>query len=412
MSKPNKLAAVVRHEYLTIVKQPVFWLVMLAIPALIAAIIAISYFSGKAADSRIEEAAKKVDNVVVVDKSGLINKQIAGASKVELAPPAQEAEVIEKVRTGQLDGAVVYPDNLTQTSKYQVYVSSNDVTQSSVINQFGDNLLKSSLFAPLGSAEIVNLAQNGAHAEITSYKDGQKTAGIMGYIVPGAFVVLFYIILVFSVNYMLTSVAEEKENRSMEMVLSYVRPRTLIFGKLLGIALVTLTQLAFMIVVAIVAYFVARQIDGLNLPLDIDLSKLVFDPVAIAIGLTTLVAGFLLFAALMAGVGSMVPSAKDAGSLSFVFIIGAVIPFYTMGTIVTDPGSPVTQFMTYFPTTAPTTILVRNAVGNLAGWEAVLGIVLLAAYAVLAVILAGKLFKLGALEFNNRLSLQTILHIK
>lgn len=409
MSKPNKLIAVIRHEYFTIVKQPTFWLIMLAIPALITTVLAISFFSGKATDDRIMEAAKKVDNIAVIDKSGLINKDTAKASGIEISNGDSEEEIIKNVKNRTLDGVIIYPEDITKTRTYTIHASTEDLTQSSTLQQFGDTLLTSSLFAPLGSEDIIALAQTGAISEVITYENGQQSAGIKEYIVPGFFVLLFYIVLVYSVNYMLTSVAEEKENRSMEMVLSYVKPRTLIFGKLLGIALITLTQLIFLLTVAITAYLIARNIPSLALPLAIDLSGLIFDPVTIFVAIVTLIAGFLLFAALMAGVGSMVPSAKDAGGLSFIFIIGAIIPFYTIGILTTDPGNPVTRFMTFFPTTAPTTILVRNTVGNLEVWEILLGITLLIIYAILAVMLAGKLFRIGALEFNNRVSLRSIL---
>jgi ABC-2 type transport system permease protein len=119
-------------------------------------------------------------------------------------------------------------------------------------------------------------------------------------------------------------------------------------------------------------------------------------------------AGFLLFAALMAGVGAMVPSAKDAGGLSAAFIIGAILPFYTFSIISTDPGSIITQLMTYFPVTAPSTILIRNVFNNMSAIEAVTALATLMIYAGLAIMLAGKLFELGALEFTNRLSLKML----
>ena len=104
-----------------------------------------------------------------------------------------------------------------------------------------DNILKTSLFIPLGSAEVIALAQDGASSTITTYENGQESAGFNAYIAPGLFLILFYIVFAFSISYMLTSVSEEKENRSMEMVLTYVKPRTLIIGKLLAVSLVTLT---------------------------------------------------------------------------------------------------------------------------------------------------------------------------
>lgn len=401
-----KLRAVIRHEYFTIVKQPIFWFIMLAIPVLTASIIAISYFSSKSSEDRILEQSKKIDNIVVIDQSGLINKDIITMSKLTLTPDTEKERVINDVKSAEIDAAIIYPSSLLKDRKYQIYLSTNDITQSSTVASFGDTLLKSSVFAPLGSAEMIALAQNGAQNEVTSYENGKKTAGIAEYIVPGAFVVLFYIVLVFSVNYMLTSVVEEKENRSMEMVLSYVKPRTLILGKLLGITLVTLTQIAFFTLIGGITYLVMLALgNSIQLPFALDLATLVFNPVTIFFSASYLVVGFFLFASLMAAAGSAVPSAKDAGGLSFVFIIGAILPFYTFTVIATDPGNILTKIMTFFPTTAPTTLLIRNTVGNIDTPEALLALGLLILYAIGSMWLAARIFRLGALEFNNRVSI-------
>ena len=406
-----KLRAIIRHEYFTIVKQPIFWIIMMAIPILMASIFAITYFSSKSSEDRIAEQAKKIDNVVVIDQSGLINKDVIAMSKLTLTPSSEKDHVIEEVKSAKIDGAIIYPTDLLNERKYQIYLSTNDLTQSSTVASFGDTLLRTSVFAPLGSAQMIALAQNGAQNEVTSYNNGQKTAGIAEYIVPGAFVLLFYIVLVFSVNYMLTSVVEEKENRSMEMVLSYVKPRTLILGKLLGITLVTLTQIAFFTIIGIIAYLIVLALgNSIQLPFALDLSKLVFNPITIFFSTGYLIAGFFLFASLMAAAASAVPSAKDAGGLSFVFIIGAILPFYTFTVIATDPGNILTKIMTFFPTTAPTTLLIRNTVGNISTPEAFLALGLLILYAIGAMWLAARVFRLGALEFNNRVSIKGLFH--
>lgn len=408
MKLPSKLVAVMRHEYLTIVKQPTFWIIMLALPAIAAVLIGLSYITGRSTQEKIDQAAANLQNVVVIDESGLINDSILAATKVAERPVSDTQTVIAEVRQGSLNGAIIYPSDLLKTRQYRLYSSATDFTRTSTMTAFADGLLKNSLYAPLGSPEIIALAQQGASAQVVSYKDGRETAGFMEYIVPGLFLVLFYLVLVFSVNYMLTSVAEEKENRSMEMVLSYVKPRTLILGKLLGISLVTLTQLLFMLGIAAAVFLIARQMDLTTslLPIELDWSRLVFDPSAIFFGLSYLLFGFLLFAALMAGVGAMVPSAKDAGPLSAVFIVSAILPFYTIGMLTSDPGNGLSRFLTYFPTTAPTALLLRNTVGNLSTLEQWLGLGLLIIWSILAVLLAARLFRLGALEFTNRVSLK------
>ena len=68
-----KLSSVVRHEYTTIIKQPSFWIAMIAIPVLIGVIIALQFFAMQSSSDRIEELAKDLKNVAIVDESGLLN---------------------------------------------------------------------------------------------------------------------------------------------------------------------------------------------------------------------------------------------------------------------------------------------------------------------------------------------------
>ena len=63
-----KLSSVVRHEYLTIIKQPSFWITMLAIPLLMGVILLISYAGNRASMDSIQEAAKDLTNVAIIDK--------------------------------------------------------------------------------------------------------------------------------------------------------------------------------------------------------------------------------------------------------------------------------------------------------------------------------------------------------
>ncbi|MEX0748894.1 MAG: ABC transporter permease [Candidatus Saccharimonadales bacterium] len=406
----HKLKSVIRHEYLTIVKQPAFLLTMLALPIFMAAIFGLSYFAQHTADSNIDEAAERVENVVVIDESGLIDPDIVAASNLELRPTAAKEATVEAVIDEELSGVIIYPEKLKETRQFEVIISGgDDFVVSSAISEVASQLLHSSLIAPIGDPEIVALIQQGTTGDLTTYEDGERLPGAAGYIVPGVFLAIFFIVLLFSMGYMLLGVAEEKENRSMEMVLSYVRPRTLITGKLFGVSLVALTQLLFFLTLTVTGIFTARRFeDQIGLPLDIDFSTLVFDPMAIIIGFLVLVFGFLFFAALMSGVASMVPGVKEANSFSSVFFILPFLPFYSFGVITTAPGSALVKFLTFFPITSPTTLLFRNTFGNIDAPEAAAAITVLIASTVLAFLLAAKLFRLGALEFNDRLKLSSL----
>jgi ABC-2 type transport system permease protein len=405
----SRLQIVIRHEYWTIVKQPSFWISMLATPILIALAIGLSYLGNQASGDRIEELAKDLKNVAIVDQSGLISADVVNAAGLKTYPSADIDELRDDVRTGDKEALVVYPDTLRSDRKYSVYLSSDDFTKMGSVASLADNLLKTSLFLPLGSAEIIALAQGGAESQVTTYRNGEETAGLNEYVVPGLFVLIFYIVFLFSVGYMLTSVSEEKENRSMEMVLTYVEPRNLIVGKLLAVILVTFTQIVFFVLLAAIAYVVMLLLGNtLTLPAGIDLQKIVFDPLAIFFAVGFLVVGFLMFAGFMTATAAIAPSTKEANSFSSVFYVGAFLPFYFVTMILTDPENPITKFLTFFPITSPVVALVRNAVGNMGTLEASLALAAMTVFMVISIWVAVRAFSLGALEYASSVRLRSL----
>lgn len=405
----SKLGSIIRHEYLTIVKQPSFWIVMLAIPILIGVVFGLVYIGGKASEDRIQEIANELKNVSIVDASGLINQDVTTAAELTISPADQTDNLKEQVRTGQKEALIVYPENLASEQKYYIYLSSNDFTKNNSVSSLANNLLRTSLFMPLGSADVIALAQNGAESVMTTYENGVETGGFSDYIAPGIFLVLFYIVFAFSIGHMLTSVSEEKENRSMEMVLTYVKPRDLIIGKLLGVSLVTLTQIVFFALLGIIGYVVLQQSGtSVPLPFGIDLAKISLEFWPIFFGFWFLIVGFLTFAGYMTATAAAAPSAKEANSFSTVFFIGAFIPFYFITLIATDPTNPVVQFITYFPLTAPVVTLIRNTVGNMELLESWVALGVMIIFMMVSIWIAVRAFKLGALEFSQTIKLSNL----
>ena len=405
-----KLSSVVRHEYATIIKQPSFWIAMIAIPALIGVIIALNFFAAKSSSDRIDELAKDLKNVAIVDESGLLNEKVVASAGLAISPTSEIDSLKQNVRAEKKEALVVFPKSLQKDRDYQIYLSSTDFTKMSSVSSLADNLLKTSLFLPLGSAEIVTLAQDGANSQITTYKNGTETAGFNEYVIPAIFVILFYIIFAFSISYMLTSISEEKENRSMEMVLTYVKPRTLIVGKLLGVSLVTITQILFFIAMAVIGYLVLQQTSGATSPLPggIEINRIVFSFWPIFFGFAYLIVGFLMFAGFMIATAAIAPSSKEANSFSSFFFLAAFLPFYLIMTIVTDPANPIVQTLTYLPFTSPVVTLIRNTVGNMGLMESWIALGVMIIGMVLSIWIAIRAFRLGALEFGQTVKLRKI----
>lgn len=403
----SKLRAVIRHEYLTVVKQPSFWAYMITMPLIFALVFVLVALAGRSSSSSLDEIAKDLQGVAIVDKSGLLNEDIVKASGQKIYPADQSDSLRANVESGELKGLIIYPEDILKYGQYNVYVSGVDFVFSNSVSELGGALLKASLYAPLGSPEVIALAQGGAEGVTTTYANGTTSVGFTRYLIPGFIAALFFIILMFSIGYILTSIADEKENRSIEMALTYLSPRTLIVGKLIAIVLITLTQLLFFAALAVAVIFISVSTGLAQLPANLDFANLPADPVAIFFGIGFVIVGFILFASFMALIAALLP-AKQANNFSAIFYILPFVPMWFLYTVLTDPSNPVVQFITYFPLTAPTTSLIRNTVGNIPPNEAALSLIIMAAVAALVLWLVVKVFPKGALEFQNALSLKAI----
>ena len=407
MSINPKLRAVIRHEFLTIIKQPSFWIALVSFPLIAGIILLISILTNPS-DTHNLDTQDKDRTFVVIDNSHLIRSDVANTYGIKLENATQEAATKELVKQGDVDGLIVYPQNLLDSGKYHMFADTSNEDNAQIIGELGRAVLQQSLLAPLNSEKITALALTGGTGTVQSYKDGQPAREASGYIVPGAFLVLFYITLIFSVGYALSSVSEEKENRSIEMVLSYVKPQTLIVGKLCAIIMVTLTQLLCIGVMAGIAYGIARSL-GNDLSLPFNITDLTFVPSEILFGAGFLVFGFIFYVGLMAMIGAIFPSSKEAGGFSTVFYLLPAIPFWGLNAITTQPSSMFTQILTYFPLTSPTTVLTRNAAGNLSLTEGLVSLAVLILATAVIIVLASKAFRLGTLEYSERIKLSALL---
>ncbi len=363
--------------------------------------------ASKSENTSIEKLTNDLKGVAIIDESGLVADELIQASGQKEYPASEYQALRDEVEAGDRKGLIFYPSDLLTSRQFQVYVSGVDFSFSSAASEVANSLLKTSLVIPIGSEEKIVLAQQGAEAVTTTYANGTESVGFARFIIPGVITAMFLIILMFSIGYILTSIADEKENRSMEMALTYASPRTLIIGKLIAVVLITLTQLVFFAGLAGIALTVALTTDFVQLPPNFDLSQVPIDPIVVLFGFGFLVVGFILFAACMALTAVLLP-AKQANNFSALFYILPFVPFWFMWVVISDPSNPVVQFATYFPITAPTTALVRNTIGNITPLESLTSLAIMSLTAFLVLWLVIRVFPKGALEFQNALSLKNL----
>lgn len=394
----HNLGTVFRFEVIRTLKKKSFWIMAASFPVIMAVVFAIVYFSGQATDQAAEDAKNQKFSLVITDESGLVNKDIIKA--LEATESTDKQARINDVVTGKLDAYFYYPKDISK-DKIEIYSKDVGMFDNSRYSAVAETIIKQSVALTV-DPQTTAVLQGRISFNAITYKDGAEFDGLKQLLAPGLFLVLFYVLIAMFGNQMLASTTEEKENRVIEMILTTIKAKTLIIGKILSLIALAFIQMLIMITPVILAYVLFR--DTLSLP-NFDFSNIPLDPIRISIGAAVFMFSFLLFTGLLVAIGAAVPTAKEASgffSLVMIFIFG---PLYAFSLFVSAPDSTLVRFLTFFPLTAPIPLMLRNAVGNLTVIDALIGIVILAISAAIALAIAINLFRYGALEYSRRISL-------
>lgn len=397
----HNLSTVFWFEVIRTLKKKSFWIMSLTFPLMIGAVGAIIYFSGKATDDAATKAQSESFSVQYTDRSGIIKSEIAAGLKATQTDDRDAA--IEQVRAGKLDAYFYYPKDVTRQS-VEVYGRDVGLFENSRYDGVAKLLVEQSASQQV-SPELRTVIAGDLKTQSETYRDGQPHDGIKQLIAPGIFLVLFYILIVTFGNQMMASTTEEKENRVIEMILTTVRARTLIVGKILSLVVLGVLQTVIIMVPTITGYLLLR--DRLSLP-SFDLSNIPLDPVAITVGALLFAVSFLMFTGLLVTIGAATPTAKEAGGFFGAVMMLVFGPLYAAPLFISAPESPIVQFLSYFPLTAPIPLMLRNAVGNLELWQAGLSIGILLLTTIFILTIAVRVFRTGALEYSRKLSLREI----
>jgi ABC-2 type transport system permease protein len=220
-------------------------------------------------------------------------------------------------------------------------------------------------------------------------------------LVPLIFAVIFMISIFFASNFLFQSVTEEKENRIIEILLSSVSSGQLLVGKILGLGLAGLGQIA----VWLVTIFIFSELAPGIIPA---LSSMHIPASLIGWALVYFILGYLLFASIFAGIGSIGSTAKEAQGWSTIFVLPAMLPYYFSYFIVTQPESVLSRVLALFPLTSPMAVMMRLPAGTISAWELALSLVLLAGSVVFTMWLASRIFRVFLLMYGKKPAVKDI----
>lgn len=427
----NKTMLVARREYLATVRRKGFIIATIGMPlffvVLYGIIGGVTYFT-------MRQEREKAETVGIVDESGLIHfdllAKVAAADRNK--PAEEELDTMFRERGQQqvrkmmgniqikslksreeasaafvrkeIRGYYIIPADFLKTGVVQLeikkggFMSDNEpgwndvrrlVVASLVDGRLNDELARRVWIPPVlrsqGLSETGQRDQRGKFSEISSFA------------VPYAFMLLFMMAIMGSGSYLLQGVAEEKENRVIEILLSSVTTNQLLAGKVIGLCGAGLTQIAIWI--SIIVAPAALVFPLLDLRWDQLAVALIFFPL-----------GFLLFGTLMGGTGALGNNLKESQQASLVWTMTSIIPMFFIGALLSQPNGTLARVLSYIPLTAPITIMMRVGATRVPLWDIALSGVILFASLFIFIRLAAKLFRLGTLMYGKRPSLVEIIH--
>lgn len=206
--------------------------------------------------------------------------------------------------------------------------------------------------------------------EIRSPEPQRDPGSALTFFLPYVVTMIFYVVILGSSSLMLNSVTNEKSNRVIEILMTSITPTQMLTGKIIALGLVGLLQT----LVWSGAGYALLLLSGRSIELG---AGFMLPPSIILWGILFFLAGYALYASLMAGVGALVPNLREASQATTVVIIPLVIPMVFLSPIIENPNGSLATVVSLIPFTAPVSMMTRLSAGSVPIWQCILSLVLL-----------------------------------
>lgn len=397
----NKVWEIIKYEYRRHVFRKRFLFSLLSLPLVVVIMVAvgllIAFVSMDTTPVGYIDRAGFLENPVPIERKGSLFKPV-----MEFRAYADEDQAKADLDEGEIQAYYIIPATYPASPDVElVYFEMPDPAIQNQFNEFMRNNLQT--FESL-SPQVKTRLSEGEHITLISIDGSREMQQNQWYLtfIPYIAGIMFVVVVMTSAGYLLQAVVEEKENRTMEIVITSVSPNQLMTGKIIGNIAVGLTQLVAWLLFS----WAAIKIGGQFFPFLQDFS---LSPDFVLVLFLTLIPSFIMIAAIMAAIGATVTEMKEAQQVSGLFSIPMTIPYYFSWLIMMNPNGVLAIVLSYFPLTAPITLLMRMAFTVIPPWQIALNIAILVVFAILSIWLAGRTFRMGMLRYGQKLSLKEIL---
>ena len=445
----KKLGIIIEREYLNKVKKKSFLLTTFSVPILFAAMYAVMIFIML----RTEGDSKRI---AVIDRSGIVMQQLENTDRITFTQLQETDPEAVKNNLSDIDADIllyVSPlDSATKSVSAMTYADKPmGVETAEFLERRINNAIEAYRIDSYGIPDLEQILSDiQSNVRLTSYtvdesgKESISQSEVYMIISMVLAMALYMFIAIFS-GMVMSSVIEEKSSRVVEVLVSSVKATELMFGKIIGVALVALTQFLLWIVltgliIGIIggvvgmdkimggmdesqAQMVQEMAAGTGAGATIDLQALT-DTTAVAEGPTGMQAvlgtlgslnytqivisfllffifGYLLYASLFAAIGSAVENEADTQQLQIPVTIPLLVGFFVAFYAFRSPESSLVWWFSMIPFTSPIVMLARLPFG-VPTWELALSIGLLVLTFIACAWASAKIYKVGILMYGKK----------
>lgn len=391
----KKFWLVAAHEYSRHALRRRFIFALLSVPAMIAVMGLVIFL--------IIQLQTASGPIGYVDPSGFLANptwpQHLEEARDEILPFSTEAEAQAALDAGEISGYYLLPPDYPQDRRVKlIYYKS---PREGAMDNF-EELLQANLLAD--QPEDLKARINSGPDLVVRSPDGSREMSDSAWfniLVPFAAGLIFMLAVFTSSGYLMQAVVEEKENRTMEIIITSLSPGYLMGGKIVGIIAVGLTQLLVWVVAAVLAVRIgSRWVEWLG-AINMDASY-------VGLVAVVMIPSFVLVSALMALVGATVTEEREGQQITGIFTLPVVAPYWFTYLIMSNPNGPLAVALSYFPLTAPVTISMRAGFTTLTFGQIAINLLVLTLCALGSLWLAGRAFRLGMLRYGQRVSLREL----
>ncbi len=336
-----------------------------------------------------------------VDQSGLIEILPENLPADTLRAYQDEPAAKNAVLSGEISGYYMIPEDYLERGQL-VYVSSDfnpmdAFDRGSII----DRVLQFNLLE--GDASLAALVNSPFALQVMvlnpSTRLNQDTP--LAFFIPYGVMLLYYMLILMSAGFLVSSLNKERESRVLEIMLVTVTPKELLAGKFIALGLMGL--LVNILWVGSAYGLMVLGGTTIRLPEEFQLA-----PYVLIWGGIFFILGYAVYASLLGAVGAMLPNLRETSQATVVVIMPMIIPLMFITVMIAQPNGVLAVALSLFPLTSPVTMMLRLTVTNVPGWQLLLSVIFLLLAAFLILRAVAGLFRAQTMLTGQPLSIRNI----